>query len=89
MSKIDDNSPLLSDSSANLQPAVRHNESYMGYAITFDPASDSRWNVRCTAFPGMITEGDTLAEARHCAVEAIDLCIKAYRANGWPLPPAQ
>ena len=43
--------------------------------------------MRCPAFPGLITDGETLEEARHNAREALELCIEVYLDKGWPLPP--
>lgn len=58
------------------------------YLCTFRPAEEGGYSVRCAAFPGLISEGDTLEEARRNAREAIELCIEVYQDKGWPLPPS-
>jgi predicted RNase H-like HicB family nuclease len=57
------------------------------YLCTFRPAEEGGYSVRCAAFPGLISEGDTLDEARRNAREALELCIEVYQDKGWPLPP--
>lgn len=59
------------------------------YTCNFHPAAEGGYSVRCPAFPGLITEGDTLEDARHNAREALELCIESYLAQGWPLPPSE
>jgi antitoxin HicB len=56
------------------------------YLCTFRPAEEGGYSVRCAAFPGLISEGDTLDEARRNAREALELCIEVYQEKGWPLP---
>lgn len=58
------------------------------YLCTFRPAEEGGYSVRCAAFPGLISEGDTLEEARNNAREALELCIEVYQEKGWPLPPS-
>jgi predicted RNase H-like HicB family nuclease len=59
------------------------------YVCTFRPAEGGGYSVRCAAFPGLITDGETLEEARHNAREALELCIEVYLEKGWPLPPSE
>ena len=56
------------------------------YVCTFRPERDGGYSVRCRAFPGLITNGATLEQARANAREALELCIEVYRDKGWPLP---
>jgi predicted RNase H-like HicB family nuclease len=56
------------------------------YVCTFRPEREGGYSVRCAAFPGLITNGKTLAEARTNAREALELCIEVYQDKGWPLP---
>jgi antitoxin HicB len=59
------------------------------YVCTFRPAPEGGYGVRCPAFPGLITEGATLDEARANAREALELCIQVYQEKGWALPPPE
>src|SRR5712691_279639 len=56
------------------------------YVCTFHRNPSGRYSVRCPAFPGLITSGNDLEEARHNAREALELCIEVYQDKGWPLP---
>jgi antitoxin HicB len=56
------------------------------YVCTFQPSSEGGYNVRCSAFSGLVTSGNTLEEARANAREALELCIEVYRDKGWPMP---
>lgn len=56
------------------------------YVCTFRSQREGGYSVRCPAFPGLITNGKTLAEARANAREALELCIEVYQDKGWPLP---
>jgi predicted RNase H-like HicB family nuclease len=58
------------------------------YVCTFRSEREGGYSVRCRAFPGLITNGKTLEEARANAREALELCIEVYRGKGWPLPVA-
>jgi predicted RNase H-like HicB family nuclease len=57
------------------------------YMCRFTPVSEGGYSVRCSAFPGLITNGKTLEEARQNAREALELCLEIYREKGWKLPP--
>jgi antitoxin HicB len=56
------------------------------YVCTFRPNPEGGYSVRCPAFPGLITSGKDLEEARAMAREALELCIEVYLEKGWPLP---
>jgi predicted RNase H-like HicB family nuclease len=56
------------------------------YVCTFRPERQGGYTVRCAAFPGLITNGRTLEEARANAREALELCIEVYRQDARPLP---
>jgi predicted RNase H-like HicB family nuclease len=53
---------------------------------TFRPNPEGGYAVRCPAFPGLISSGKDLEEARAMAREALELCIEAYQQQGWALP---
>ncbi len=56
------------------------------YVCTFRPDPEGGYQVRCPAFPGLITFGETLEEARAMAREALELCVESFLREGWPLP---
>jgi antitoxin HicB len=56
------------------------------YLCTFRPDPEGGYAVRCPAFPGLVTSGRDLEEARAMAREALELCIEVYVEKGWPLP---
>ena len=56
------------------------------YVCSFRPEPKGGYTVRCAAFPGLITNGRTLEEARANAREALELCIEVYQQEGRPLP---
>ena len=41
------------------------------YTVLFEPAEEGGYVVTCPALPGLVTEGDTLEEARAMAHDAI------------------
>ena|ERR1700693_1195558 len=55
------------------------------YTCTFRPEPEGGYQVRCPAFPGLITSGDTFEEARANALEALELCLEMHEGKGWPL----
>ena len=59
------------------------------YTCTFRPEPEGGYTVRCHAFPGLITNGETLEEARANAREALELCIEVFQQEGRPLPPSE
>jgi len=42
--------------------------------------------VTCPALPGLVTEGDTLEEARAMAEDALRLYLETLREDGLPIP---
>jgi antitoxin HicB len=58
------------------------------YTCSFRPAAEGGYTVTCAAFPGLITEGSTLEDARNNAREALELCIEVYQQESWSLPPS-
>ncbi len=41
------------------------------YTVVLEPAEEGGYTVTCPALPGLVTEGDTLVEARVMAADAI------------------
>jgi predicted RNase H-like HicB family nuclease len=49
------------------------------YECTFRSEPEGGYSVRCAAFPGLITNGKTLTDARANAREVLELCIEVYQ----------
>jgi predicted RNase H-like HicB family nuclease len=56
------------------------------FTILFEPAEEGGYIVRCPALPGLVTEGNTLAEARAMALDAIRAYIESLRRDGLRIP---
>jgi antitoxin HicB len=56
------------------------------FTVFFEPAAEGGYVVTCPALPGLVTEGDTLAEARKMARDAIRACVESLRKDGEPIP---
>ncbi|HXQ53101.1 MAG TPA: type II toxin-antitoxin system HicB family antitoxin [Stellaceae bacterium] len=57
------------------------------YVVLFEPAEEGGYVVTCPALPGLVTEGDTLDEARAMAAEAIRGYLESLAKDGLPMPP--
>jgi predicted RNase H-like HicB family nuclease len=57
------------------------------YAVLFEPAEEGGYVVTCPSLPGLVTEGDTIEEARAMAAEAIRGYLEALAKDGLPIPP--
>ena len=51
------------------------------YTVLFEPAAEGGYVVTCPALPGLVTEGDTLEEARAMAKEAIEGYLESLRTR--------
>jgi antitoxin HicB len=56
------------------------------FTVFLEPAVEGGYVVTCPALPGLVTEGDTLAEARRMARDAIQAYIESLRKDGEPIP---
>ena len=56
------------------------------YTVLFVPAEEGGFVVTCPALPGLVTEGDTLEEARAMASDAIRGYIESLRKDRLPIP---
>jgi predicted RNase H-like HicB family nuclease len=56
------------------------------YAVLFEPAEEGGFVVTCPALPGLVTEGDTLEEARAMAQDAIRGYIESLQKDNLPMP---
>ena len=50
------------------------------------PDETGGYVVTCPALPGLVTEGDTLEEAREMAADAIRCYIESLQMDGEPIP---
>lgn len=64
---------------------MKSHEEY-NYTVFFEPAEEGGYVVRCPALPGLVTEGDTLKEARSMAEDAIRAYLESLRKDGLPIP---
>ena len=56
------------------------------YTVLFEPAEEGGYIVTCPALSGLVTEGDTLRQARTMAKDAIGLYLESLRADGIRIP---
>jgi antitoxin HicB len=57
------------------------------YTVVFEPDEEAGgYTVTCPALPGLVTEGDTLQEARERAAGAIRCYLESLRKDGLPPP---
>jgi antitoxin HicB len=54
--------------------------------VLCEPAEEGRYVVTCPALPGLVTEGDTLEEAREMAKDAIRAYLESLQMDGLPIP---
>jgi antitoxin HicB len=64
----------------------RHSMSDHRYTVLFEPAEEGGFVATCPALPGLVTEGDTLDEAREMARDAIRGYLESLAMDGLPLP---
>lgn len=57
------------------------------YTVLFEPAEEGGYVVTCPALPGLVTEGDTLDEARLMAQDAIRAYLESLYQDGLQPPP--
>lgn len=57
------------------------------YTVLFEPAEEGGYVVTCPALPGLVSEGDTLEEARAMAADAIRAYLESLRKDGEQPPP--
>jgi antitoxin HicB len=54
--------------------------------LRLEPQPEGGFTVTSPALRGLVTEGETVAEALAHAAEALDLVLEDYEAEGMPLP---
>ncbi|HUQ32666.1 MAG TPA: type II toxin-antitoxin system HicB family antitoxin [Pyrinomonadaceae bacterium] len=50
------------------------------------PDESGGYVVTCPALPGLVTEGDTIKEAREMATDAIRCYLEGLQIDGEPIP---
>lgn len=56
------------------------------YTVLFEPADGGGFVVTCPALPAVVTQGETIEEARTMAMDAIRLVLEDLIAEGRPIP---
>ena len=56
------------------------------YTVLFEPAEEGGYVATCPALPGLVTEGDTLDEARDMVRDAIRGYLESLAKDGLPAP---
>ena len=54
--------------------------------MLYEPAEEGGYVVTCPALPGLVTEGETLDEAREMARDAIRAYVESLKKDGLPIP---
>ena len=57
------------------------------YTVHFEPAEEGGYVVTCPALPGVVTQGETLEEARAMAEDAIRGYLESLVKDGLSIPP--
>jgi antitoxin HicB len=56
------------------------------YTVNFEPAPEGGYTVTCPVLPGLVTEGDTLEQARIMAADAIRCYLESLEIDGLRVP---
>jgi antitoxin HicB len=56
------------------------------FTMLFEPAEEGGYVVTCPALPGLVTEGDTMEEAREMAEDALRGYLETLIEDGLPVP---
>ncbi|MGZ8846010.1 MAG: type II toxin-antitoxin system HicB family antitoxin [Pyrinomonadaceae bacterium] len=57
------------------------------FTMLFEPAEEGGYVVTCPALPGLVTEGDTMEEARQMAEDALRGYLESLLEDGVTIPP--
>ena len=57
------------------------------FTMVFEPAEEGGYVVTCPALPGLVTEGDTMEEARQMAEDALRGYLESLLEDGLSIPP--
>jgi predicted RNase H-like HicB family nuclease len=58
----------------------------LNYTVVITPNDPDGYLVTCPALPGLVTEGDTLEEAREMARDAISGYLESLTLDNEPIP---
>jgi len=58
----------------------------LNYKVIMTPDVTGGYVVTCPTLPGLVTEGDTLEEAREMAADAIRCYLETLQMDGEPIP---
>jgi antitoxin HicB len=61
-------------------------EKIYSFTVIYEPAEEGGFIVTVPAMPGLVTEGDTIEEAREMAADAIRCYIASLQKDGEPIP---
>jgi len=56
------------------------------FTMLFEPAEEGGYVVTCPALPGLVTEGDTMEEARRMAEDALRGYLESLLEDGLTIP---
>jgi predicted RNase H-like HicB family nuclease len=56
------------------------------FTVLFEAAEEGGYVATCPALPGLVTQGETLEEARAMAADAIRGYIESLQKDGLPIP---
>ena len=56
------------------------------FTMLFEPAEEGGFVVTCPALPGLVTEGETMEEARRMAEDALRGYLESLRLDGLSIP---
>jgi predicted RNase H-like HicB family nuclease len=56
------------------------------YTVIFEPAEEGGYVVHVPALPGLVTEGDTLEDAKAMALDAIRCHLQSLLSRNQPIP---
>ena len=56
------------------------------YTVIFEPAEEGGYTVIVPALPGLVTEGDSLEEAKEMVKDAIKCYLESLKKKRYPLP---
>ena len=56
------------------------------FTMLFEPAEEGGYVVTCPALPGLVTQGDTMEEARRMAEDALRAYLESLKKDGLSIP---
>ncbi|MDQ3831904.1 MAG: type II toxin-antitoxin system HicB family antitoxin [Candidatus Tectomicrobia bacterium] len=57
------------------------------FTALLEPAEEGGYVVTCPELPGLVTEGDTLEEAKEMARDAVQGYLEGLEKDGYAVPP--